>query len=262
MSISAEDFYLHLLDASNTNIFQWGVVILTLSLGLLTILQQLDDSKGDRSHHNLTYTIIYISFSIIIVCSISQIIHIMYLQNSWVNQINNITVRKIFYDSRSPITNNILGYNNSLVYGQEYMDSFRCIVSTFILSIIFVGMIFFLRTFEREWFDQQRTCIRQYLRIPRVGRIHYRRLFQIIFLIFSGWFGEFSYLISLLRVIEDTIRAGYLRSTPYFQYNGLYGLSWRVHFYIGSPVEFVAGIPILLVILWILYEFYRGQDLF
>lgn len=59
----------------------------------------------------------------------------------------------------------------------------------------------------------------------------------LFFLIIGGFFGEFSYWISLLRVIEDTIRAGYIRSAPYIsQKNPLYGWSWGVHFSIGAPL--------------------------
>ena len=62
-------------------------------------------------------------------------------------------------------------------------------------------------------------------------------LIAFFFLILCGFFGEFSYWVSLIRVIEDSLRAGYFRSAPYIsQKNPLYGWSWRVHFSVGAPL--------------------------
>jgi len=90
-------------------------------------------------------------------------------------------------------------------------------------------------------------------------------LLGVALLLFSGWFGEFSFFISLCRVLQDTLQAGCLRAYPIIsppigspQFSWWYGISWRVHFSIGAPVEFVAIAFVLLVLWgWVFFELFR-----
>ena len=87
-----------------------------------------------------------------------------------------------------------------------------------------------------------------------------RRVIQIPVLVASGWFGEWSYLVSCGRVLEDTLRTGYLRSYPRIaSFDWWYGINWRVNFEIGAPVQFhiVAGV-LLVALIWFLIEFLKG----
>ena len=92
----------------------------------------------------------------------------------------------------------------------------------------------------------------------------YRKFLAPIFLILGGWFGEFSFLVSWCRVIDDWWRSGYIGSVPYItnpigspQFSWWYGFSWRVHFFVGSDVpENLLGFALLGGIIVVIYETY------
>jgi hypothetical protein len=89
----------------------------------------------------------------------------------------------------------------------------------------------------------------------------YKRLLQIALLIFSGWFSEFSFIVSWIQAIHDIVRSSYLSALPSIsEFSWWYGLSWRVSFSVGAPVGLhVIGVALLFLILWIFYEFYKGE---
>ena len=78
-------------------------------------------------------------------------------------------------------------------------------------------------------------------------------------IILSGYLGQFSYWMSLLRVIEDTIRTGYLRSAPYIaEYSPVYGVKWRIHFSIeGTIPTHILMIALMAFNIWSLYGLYK-----
>jgi len=85
---------------------------------------------------------------------------------------------------------------------------------------------------------------------------------------FCGWLGEFPFFISVLRVLLDTIRAGYLRSYPIPVFSSeWYGFSWRVSFWIGDldPYGFYligVGSSCLILLFWVFIEMlkYRAKS--
>jgi len=89
-----------------------------------------------------------------------------------------------------------------------------------------------------------------------------KRLLQVATLVFSGWFGEWSYSVSLARALVDWFRGG--SAFPRIaDFNWYYGLTWRVAFYRGGiePQDFLNGLGIVLIptVLWILCEFLKGK---
>ena len=99
------------------------------------------------------------------------------------------------------------------------------------------------------------------MRLPNKNN---RRFLAPVFLISGGWFGEFSLIVSWFRVIDDWWRSGQIGSIPYItnlpgspQFSWLYGLSWRVHFFVGSSIpENLLGIALLGAIVVVFYEAY------
>lgn len=95
-----------------------------------------------------------------------------------------------------------------------------------------------------------------------------RPVLQALFLLFAGWFGEWSYLVSLARSIPVILRGGGEFAVPRiadFTWN--YGVTWRVGFYvfIGSPVSLsdigLNALALLLIVplVWIAYEIFKFQ---
>ena len=57
---------------------------------------------------------------------------------------------------------------------------------------------------------------------------------SIAICLLSGWLGVFSLLITSARIIGDVFHSGELRAVPRAVFDGIYGFSWRIAFYIGS----------------------------
>ena len=57
---------------------------------------------------------------------------------------------------------------------------------------------------------------------------------RLMIAVFSGWVGVSSLLITALRIVTDVFLSGELRALPHAAFNGLYGFSWRIAFFIGS----------------------------
>ncbi len=61
-----------------------------------------------------------------------------------------------------------------------------------------------------------------------------RGLTSLSIALVSGWLGVFSLLITSARIVGDILHSSELRAVPHAAFNGLYGFSWRIAFYIGS----------------------------
>lgn len=89
-----------------------------------------------------------------------------------------------------------------------------------------------------------------------------KRIVQVLLLIFSGWFGEWSYIVSAVRSVLDWMYGGsaFPRIAGYSEF---YGLTWRVAFYRGGigVEDSLNGIGLLLIpaLVWIFYEFFKGK---
>ena len=98
-----------------------------------------------------------------------------------------------------------------------------------------------------------------------------RRLLQVALLIFSGWSGEWAFTVSWGRSIWDWLRTGALSAHPRLivpppdWISFLYGLSWRVAYYRGGPVDLGIftengfGLAVLVGVGFIFYEFLKGR---
>jgi hypothetical protein len=93
-------------------------------------------------------------------------------------------------------------------------------------------------------------------------------------LIFSGWFGEWSYFISLIRAIKDIVRSGSLAypipNIPSLDTEEiLYGISWGTEFYRGTSNQTIIAhalqnglaIAILVGLLWFFIEYLKGRKI-
>jgi len=98
-----------------------------------------------------------------------------------------------------------------------------------------------------------------------------KTLFGISLLVLSGWFGEWPFFASWVRSILDWLQTGQLSAHPRVVVpqniaDLFYGLSWRVSFYRGA-IDFGAfmengfGLALLVGVIWILYEIWKGARL-
>jgi hypothetical protein len=100
-----------------------------------------------------------------------------------------------------------------------------------------------------------------------VARINIRGSLRVLWLIVCGWSGEWAYFVSLGRSMIDWLRTGELSAHPRVVSWALdiYGLSWRVAFYRGGPVDLGIftdnglGIALLAGILFIFIEFLKSR---
>jgi len=89
-----------------------------------------------------------------------------------------------------------------------------------------------------------------------------KRILQIGLLVFSGWFGEWSYVVAAVRSLIDWLAGGsaFPRLAGFTWY---YGLTWRVAFYRGGidSEDLLNGLGLLLIpsLLWVFYEFLKGK---
>lgn len=98
-------------------------------------------------------------------------------------------------------------------------------------------------------------------------RISIRGSLQVLWLIVCGWAGEWSYFVSLVRSMNDWLWTRELSAHPRLVSWTLdvYGLSWRVAFYRGGPVDLGIftdnglGIALLAGILFIFVEFLKSR---
>jgi len=89
-----------------------------------------------------------------------------------------------------------------------------------------------------------------------------KRVFQVAFLVLSGWFGEWSWLVSGARSVFDWLRGG--SAFPRLaSFSWEYGLSWRVAFYRGGIgfEDLLSGLGLLLIpaLCWTFYELLKGK---
>jgi hypothetical protein len=57
---------------------------------------------------------------------------------------------------------------------------------------------------------------------------------SLVVAVFSGWVGVFPLMVTTWRIVSDILYSGELRAVPHAAFNGLYGFSWRIAFFIGS----------------------------
>lgn len=102
--------------------------------------------------------------------------------------------------------------------------------------------------------------INKYEKIKKLFAHARTQKLQLIFsLVISGYLGQFSYWMSVLRVIYDTIKAGCLRSAPYIsEYNRIYGIKWGVHFALRTPIQYhILMIAVIAFMFWSFYTLYK-----
>jgi hypothetical protein len=89
-----------------------------------------------------------------------------------------------------------------------------------------------------------------------------RRLLQICLLVISGWFGEWSFVVSWIRAASYWA-AGGSAFPRLVNWAPFYGLTWRVAFYVGGfdIQTLLYGLGLFLGggIIWIFYEFLKGK---
>jgi hypothetical protein len=96
------------------------------------------------------------------------------------------------------------------------------------------------------------------------------RILQITFLVVSGWFGEWSFVVSLLRAFADWLQAGYPRSYPRIvsmpsldvfspPFSFWYGITWRVEFVVGDLAFVGVALALLAALVWVFYEFLKNK---
>jgi len=98
-----------------------------------------------------------------------------------------------------------------------------------------------------------------------------KRLLHVVFLIFSGWLGEWAFLVSWARSIQDWFWTGVPNAHPRLivppdWVNFIYGLSWGVAFYRGGPFELVGiltengfGLAVMVGIVFVFCEFLKSR---
>jgi len=97
-----------------------------------------------------------------------------------------------------------------------------------------------------------------------------KRLALVTALVFSGWFGEWSYFASLIRAIIDWFSTGYISAHPRFITpqslpEVFYGITWRVAFFRGAEATETIfaqngfGVAILVGLSWLFYEYLKGR---
>lgn len=89
-----------------------------------------------------------------------------------------------------------------------------------------------------------------------------KRVLQVALLVFSGWFGEWSYLVAAVRSVIDWAFGG--SAFPRIaSFTTFYGFSWRVAFYRGGigTEDLLNGLGLLLIpaLFWVFYEFLKGK---
>lgn len=95
------------------------------------------------------------------------------------------------------------------------------------------------------------------------------RIPQFAFVVVSGWFGEWSWLVSAARAFGDWARTGDITAFPRlavvppmnaFDPNFWYGLTWRIEVYRGGIdlQQFLSGFGLLLLagLSWTFYELF------
>jgi len=97
-----------------------------------------------------------------------------------------------------------------------------------------------------------------------------KRLFTVAAMVFCGWFGEWSYLASLIRAIIDWLGTGYISAHPRFITpqslpDWFYGIAWKVAFYRGAEatetifIQNGFGSAVLVGLAWLFIEYLKGR---
>jgi hypothetical protein len=101
------------------------------------------------------------------------------------------------------------------------------------------------------------------------GGIGRRVLLAILFIIASGWFGEWSFIVSSTRALLDWLVVGYPRSFP--RINGQlpplnisspsfwYGLTWGVEYHVGDLPFVGVELGLLAALIWVFYEIFKFE---
>jgi hypothetical protein len=87
-------------------------------------------------------------------------------------------------------------------------------------------------------------------------------ILQIGLIVFSGWFGEWPFIVSAIRAVNDWRRGGLafprMVGSPSWR-----GVAWAVKFYRGSisRKDFLGGIGLLLIpaLFWVFYELLKSS---
>jgi hypothetical protein len=64
------------------------------------------------------------------------------------------------------------------------------------------------------------------------------------FFILGGYFGQWTFTVNVLRVLEDTVHSGMLRALPAYAV-GPYGLTWHVAFFDFAPSILMVFVSLL-----------------
>lgn len=79
----------------------------------------------------------------------------------------------------------------------------------------------------------------------------------VLFFVASGWLGQFSFTVSVIRALDDNVRSGQFRTLPDFAYQPgrwMYGLTWTKTTAIVCPAAgstCVGAVPTLNILEWL-----------
>jgi len=108
--------------------------------------------------------------------------------------------------------------------------------------------------------------------VSLAGRVSKKGILRVALVTVSGWFGEWSYFVSLVRALTDWVYSGDLSAFPrmavmpplnVYDPTFWYGIKWGVAFYRGgiNPADLLNGLGLILLgsLGWIFYEFLKGS---
>jgi hypothetical protein len=158
----------------------------------------------------------------------------------------------------------------SLLFVYQLVTSPPELGSWIVLIVLVAYLIYELLTFITYPRLQLNPAVKYNDDRPRaknVQRNALRGTLQVLWLVLCGWAGEFPYFISLGRSINDWLRTGAISAHPRVVSWTLdiYGLSWKVAFYRGGPVDLGIlvdnglGIALLAGILFIFIELLKSR---
>jgi hypothetical protein len=109
-----QQFLWQLIDAGNTDIFQWVAVWVASGIGVIQLI--IETFKTTEFYRRRVYGVIYGILVLLMTFSVYNILNVMRLQNGWANQLPE-SEKNLFYESRS-LANLIAGNTSGLtVFG-------------------------------------------------------------------------------------------------------------------------------------------------
>lgn len=141
-----DDFYKQLVDAGTMSILQWVAVWLASGIGSIQMVIEILNPPETSNPYGAIYLLIYFILIVLMAVAVYNILHVMNLQNDWINNLSDETEKRIFYDSRSGITTFILGKQRSFTK-LEYVITIGHFLVLFCFGIFLLNKLFILSIF-------------------------------------------------------------------------------------------------------------------